>query len=363
MASTSRLDFLVRRDRIAEHRVAAAVETPPGPGEAELAIDLFGLTANNVSYGVFGDRLSYWKFFACSQAEWGRIPVWGFATVTRSSVEGVVEGERFFGYYPMSAFLIVRPERIGSGGFTDGASHRRELGAVYNRYFRTEGDPRYVPGTEPEQVILRPVFGTSFLLEDLLVEEDFAGADTVLLSSASSKTAWGLAYLLAQRKAREVVGLTSAQNLDLVSRMGLYDRVLSYDDIAALAPSRSAVYVDFSGSAPVREAVHRHLGGALRSDIAVGFTHWKELGAAPDLPGPEPRMFFAPTRLDQRDAGARAALMESLAAAWRSFLDSVRERAWLHIAHGRGTDAIARAYDEVVAGRVRPDQAHTLSFA
>src|SRR6266576_1832460 len=45
-----------------------------------------------------------------------------------------------------------------------------------------------------------------------LTENEFFGVTSVLLSSASSKTAFGLAHLLHARKGIKVIGLTSASN-------------------------------------------------------------------------------------------------------------------------------------------------------
>ena len=81
-------DFLVKRDDL---RQCSIVESPTpeiGPGEALLRVVTFGMTANNVTYGVFGEAMSYWDFFPAAQG-WGRIPVWGFAEVERSEAEGV----------------------------------------------------------------------------------------------------------------------------------------------------------------------------------------------------------------------------------------------------------------------------------
>ena len=45
-------------------------------------------------------------------------------------------------------------------------------------------------------MLLRPLFMTAFLLDDLIADNDCFGARTVVLSSASSKTALSLAFLL-----------------------------------------------------------------------------------------------------------------------------------------------------------------------
>ena len=361
------MDFLVRRDRIDEHRIVAGAGVGPlGAGEVELEVELFGLTANNISYAVTGCRLGYWKFFPHSEAEWGRVPVWGFGVVSRSAAGDVREGERFYGYYPMATHLMVRPSRVDAGGFTDAAPHRSELNGVYNRYRRAGSEPAYAADTELEQVILRPLFGTSFLLDDFLVDQGFYGADTVVVSSASSKTAWCMAFLISRRRLRqrELIGLTSSHSVPAVARMGLYDRVIAYGDIGSLPASRPALYIDFAGSRAIRAAVHAHFRDTLRASVAVGFTHWSELGDS-DVPGPRPQMFFAPDRLEQRRRDwTPAGLMDRLAGAWHAILEPVRdpERGWLRILRGRGPQAIAHTYDAMAAGRVRPEVAHVLSF-
>ena len=62
-SGSTMLDLEVDRNDL--HRMRA-VETPAAPlepGEARLAIDRFGLTANNITYAVFGDAMGYWQFF------------------------------------------------------------------------------------------------------------------------------------------------------------------------------------------------------------------------------------------------------------------------------------------------------------
>ena len=85
-------DFLVKRDDLRECRVAESEPPAVEPGQALLRVDSFGLTANNVTYAVMGEAMSYWDFFPAEDG-WGRVPMWGFAEVERSEAEGVEAGD------------------------------------------------------------------------------------------------------------------------------------------------------------------------------------------------------------------------------------------------------------------------------
>jgi len=47
--------------------------------------------------------MRYWDFFPSDDADWGQVPVLGFANVVASAVEGISEVERFYGYFPPAA--------------------------------------------------------------------------------------------------------------------------------------------------------------------------------------------------------------------------------------------------------------------
>ncbi len=360
-------DFIVRRDDLETCDVALV----PGPdrialgdGQVLLRVDAFALTANNITYATFGEAMGYWRFYP-APPEMGRIPVWGFADVVASAHPEVVVGERIYGFLPMSTHVVLEPADVTADGFTDDAPHRRDLPAFYNRYARTAADPGYDPAREAEQMLLRPLLATSFLIDDFLAAEEFFGADTVILASASSKTAYGTALQLARRDGIEVVGLTSPANVAFTEGLGCYDRVVAYDAIASLPADHPAVYVDMSGSVEVRRAIHAHYGDALKHDCVVGATHHDDLGGDPDLPGPVPTLFFAPDRARTRLAEWGApAFQERLGEAWRHALERVAdpERPTLRVVRGAGADAVEHVYLEVLAGRARPDEGHVLTL-
>ena len=232
---------------------------------------------------------------------------------------------------------------------------------------------------EAHEALLRPLFTTSFLIADWLAHEQHFGADTVIISSASSKTAYGTAYALTRDAGDdrpEVVGLTSPAHVASTERLGLYDRVLSYDDIATLDPERASVYVDLSGSAEIRGAVHRRCAG-LRHDCAVGLTHWgdtdtdtdtdtgTDTGAVKPLPGPKPVFFFAPAELERQAAQTgRAEVFGRIGSAMEGFVARVSDPSapLMDITWQRGGDAASQAYLDVALGRTDPGDAFMVAM-
>jgi hypothetical protein len=364
--------FVVRRDRLSEHEIVVAPRGPLAEGDAELRVDTFGFTANNINYALRGDAMSYWKFFPEARAGWGRVPAWGFGTVVRTASDVVAVGERFYGYYPMSSHLVVHPKRIDDAGFFDSVAHRRDLSAVYNHYARTTRDPSYRPDTESLQCVLRPVFGTSYFLADYLREYGFFDGEVALVSSASSKLAWGMAFALAgassdgRRVRPKIIGLTSERHQPFVTRLGLFDGVLTYAEVATLPATRRAVYVDIAGSQALRSAIHEHFGSALRYSLMVGATHQEPQSPVDGLPGPEPIPFFVPAWIRHRNHQWSAdTVRRQLGEAWQKFVASVLDptRGWMTIAPSAGSEAVARTYQDVLAGRADPDQGHVLSLS
>jgi hypothetical protein len=365
MTTPDALDFLVDRSDLRRTRVVPGrhtADTPLEPGQVLVRIDRFALTANNVTYGAVGELIGYWRFFPAPDG-WGRIPVWGFAHVARSRHEDVSAGERLFGYFPMSTHLVLQADRVSAGSFIDASSHRSALPPIYNHYTRVAADPEYDASREAETAIFRPLFTTAFLLDQFLATEAFFGARNVLVASASSKTALGLAFLLSQtrRERCTVTALTSRANATFVRGTGYYDTVVAYDDLSSLSSGTPALLVDFAGNAEVLRAVHGRLGDHLRYSCQVGVTHWERLGSGVDLPGPASVLFFAPDHMRDRLAEwGPAEYGRRVGGAMRLFLASVAS--WLRIIEGRGPTAVETVYRATVDGRVSPAEGHVLSL-
>lgn len=356
--------LLVRKGDLSSSRLRTAVDVPLTAGEVRVHIEQFALTSNNITYAAFGEAMNYWQFFPTGEEGWGTIPVWGFGVVIESLQPDVAVGERLYGYWPMADQVALSPHRITPEGFSDGAAHRSELHPVYNRYLRTGNDPFYSAANEDIQALLRPLFITSWLIDDFLADNAFFGADTVLLSSASSKTAYGTAFQLAQREGIEVIGLTSPGNKLFCESLGCYSRVVGYDELELIPSDASCVIVDFAGNAALRLALHTRFVN-LRYSSSIGGTHVEHLGDARNLPGPRATLFFAPAQIKKRsDEWGASALNDRLLAGWQAFIEQVTDPVapWLVTDRHRGPDAVQAAYLEVLGGRSHPRVGHMLSL-
>lgn len=361
MATEHMQRLLVHKADLNQQRIDTQ-PAPPAPqaGEALLAPALFSLTTNNITYAAYGEAMHYWDFFPSGEEDWGQVPVWGFATVVASRVEGVEVGERFYGYWPPATVLRVQPDNVGAHGFRDATAHRQALPAVYNQYFRCTQDPLYTPETEAFQALYRPLYMTAFTLADFIADHEGFGAQRVVLSSASSKTAYGTAFCIGD--AFETVGLTSQRNAEFVAGSGCYHRTVTYDMLRDLAPDTPTLYVDLSGNRDLRAEVHGHFQ-ALRYSCVVGSAQTTELPGQQDLPGPPPTFFFAPDQIAKRMAewGAEA-FGQRLGSAWARFQAHVSDpqHDLLQVKTGEGLEAARAVFAQLLDGKVAPREGHVI---
>lgn len=347
------MDFEILRTDLHQTRFVSGDAPSPADGQAVLRVEAFGLTSNNITYAVFGEAMRYWDFFPASDPQWGKLNVWGYAHVEESRHPGLSTGMRVYGYLPCVSHLLIVPDRINEKGFNDAAPHRLPLPSAYQGYRDVTTDPVYSADREAEHILFFPLFFTSFLIDDFVADEGFFGADTIVISSASSKTAIIAAYLLAQRGGVQVVGLTSPSNSAFVEGLDVYDSVHRYDNISEL-PGDRAVYIDISGDGAVRAGVHARYGDRLAHSSAVGMTHWTQMAqGGSDLAGPKPVFFFAPDRIKKRGADwGTAKLDQHVAESWVPFAQWASK--WLRVEHISGQDEIQRAYLELLDGKVDP---------
>lgn len=362
---TTMTRLLTNQDDLAASRLEQDETGPLAEGQALLRIHRLALTANNITYAAFGHtpHLRYWDFFPVEASGWGQMPAWGFAEVEETTVEGLEPGERFYGFWPVATHLVMEPVRVSERGFYDGTAHRLELTSAYNQYQRIRTDAAYRPENENYQMLLRPLFITSFMLADFLEDNGFFGARRIVVSSASSKTAYGTVFCLQGRDDLEVVGLTSKGNAGFVEGLGCYDRVVDYNEVNGLDASVPTLYVDFSGNDAVRENLHRLLGDTLVHNCYAGSAHNHEHISESEwtLPGPSPQRYFAPDQIRKRNADwGPAEVTRRFNEAQLAFIDRVRQAPWIRVQEHQGLESAQAVIRSLVDGKVDPADGHVI---
>lgn len=352
--------LLVNKTNPADTALIKADANTLAEGFIRVSIGPWALTANNITYMITGEQIGYWKYFApeaygISLENMGRMPVWGYGTVQESRCPDVAIGTEIYGFFPVADQMDLKPVKLNPLGFQDGMDHRVNLHSVYNSYSYTKADPSF--GSHRDlQPVLRPLFTTSFLIDDFLAQDNFFGAEQVLLLSASSKTALGTAFCLKQRGGIRVAGLTSENNKGFVEGTGFYDLVETYDTITDLNPDIKTVVVDMAGNGRVMATLYDHFEENLVYNCMVGKSHWTGDKPPPSGVSAKPVMFFAPDRAKQRfkDWGAEG-FAKNLAARWMPFCESASD--WLNVETATGVGPILTCYKSLLDGSSDPSQA------
>ncbi|TFK72424.1 hypothetical protein BDN72DRAFT_815966 [Pluteus cervinus] len=252
------------------------------PDHVLIRVDRFGFSANNITYQALGEHphFRYFDFHPAPETHpvsphtHGLIPVWGFGTILESTHPKIHAGERVYGYLAPTRYLVVSVSSsdVNKHAFYVPRPHLPPDRRPYNQIIRCANDPTYDPNPVIEDVTMlyRPLFWTAYWCEDWLSSTNYRnGATTILISSASSKTAFCLAYLIRKRLARQtdginpntkVIGLTSRKNVAFTQKLGFYHEVLEYDTFVN-APllqgkgNRKRIYLDVAGNDNLNERI------------------------------------------------------------------------------------------------------------
>jgi hypothetical protein len=359
--------LLTNRRALGESRIDM-VEMPLSlqEGEVILKIDRLALTTNNITYAAFGDAMQYWGFFPTGEPEWGHMPAWGFADVVMSNTEGVAVGERFYGYYPLASHIKMKAVRVKHRGFYDGAEHRLALTSAYNQYMRCSTDPAYERAMENYQMLVRPLFITSFMGADFLQDNDFFGAQQIVVSSASSKTAYGTAFCLMGKHDVRLIGLTSTGNQAFVDKLGCYQESVTYEQIGRLSADVPTLYLDFSGNETLRATIHHHFGDFLVYDCFAGSAQNTQFLRDTGLPGPKPEFYFAPVQIRKRNRDwGHDVVNQRFDAAQLDFIKWVSDESHLRMqtVESKGYEQAQRLIKKMHDGQVKPQIGHVVLLA
>lgn len=362
-------EFQVNKNDFSKTRLRDATPRELNAGEVQLQVNHFSFTANNITYAVVGEQFKYWQFFPASDndsCEWGIIPAWGFATISRSLCDELPVGERLFGYWPTASSLIMQPTNISASTVYDGVTHRAQLPTGYNVYHRISNNSNCdtdsgANQTDCEKMLLYPLYITAFSLHDMLQEKQWFDASQIVISSASSKTSIGLAFALSEGKKAgdtstpSVVGLTSARNLATVRSLGLYDHVVTYDNLTEIDASQPTLITDMSANGDMLSRLHKHLAERMRFCFNVGFTDWQNTAPGPDFIVDRSKVFFAPDQIQKRIAEWGQDGFDKKSA---DFINRGGEqtRQWLQMRTIDGLSGLSSIYSDVCQGKVNPKQ-------
>ena len=155
--------------------------------------------------------------------------------------------------------------------------------------------------------------------------------------------------------------MTSARNADFVAKLGCYDEVVTYDDIASLDATRASAVIDMAGSREILGSIHGHFQDNLKYSCAVGASHWEDFGPGEPLPGPEPTFFFAPGQIEKRNADwGPGEVMRRMGEQWSRYLEFVDT--WFTIDDRVGVEELAAGWMASVEGTQPPDQGLVISL-
>ena len=250
----------------------------------------------------------------------------------------------------------MTPTKIQTARFFEGAQHRNSLPMGYNLYRRVSNEPNYNSSLDKERSLLFPLYLTSFCLWDYLKDKDWYGAQQILVLSASSKTSIGLGYALKDDpEAPTAIGVTSNRNEDTLNNLAIWDKIITYKNIAAIDNKTPTVIVDMSGNGELLKILSDHLRDQLKFTLKVGLTHWGK--AAPPAGGKDTKstFFFAPSHIEKRFRDWGPAEFDKKT---NGFLMSAakRTRAWLDFNELNGLEALAAVHIEVCNGTRSPKE-------
>ena len=250
-------------------------------------------------------------------------------------------------------------------------------------------------------MLYRPLFWTSYWCEDWLYSSGYrGGVSTILISSASAKTAFCLAYLVRKRLKKhgkidektKVIGLTSPRNVRFTKNLGLYHEVLEYDGFTTASSFQSGsqdrwLYVDVAGNNDLNARITAHFASPgtpkLVAWVSLGLTNlspssknvnsgnWSKniFGTKTNLVTsheaslslPEVERFFMPEWLDiRRFQIPLQEIVQRQDVAWKDLMEDCVS--WVELQRICGPTAVKVAYETLVKEGLDPDKGYVWSL-
>ncbi len=320
-------------------------------------LERFGFSSNNLASALSPGLASVWPQAFQVSDERLRLPVWGVAQVVAANNAVFQPGACFFGCFPMARYALIDPS----------VEPLQRYGIGSDQLLNPTGGHLPVPADNRTgrynavdvQIMLRPLLMAAFMLLEELVESQFWHCQQIVITCASSKTAMGLSYFLhdyfrdkKDSPKPEIIGLTSQPKVNFVRNHGHYDRVVSYENFRAMAET-DTVLVDFSGNFKVQRMLLYYLKKRLIHAYAMGACHWGEVATGEIAASCE--YFSALDFYYQRQATSKD-LNRRFQKLWPKVCGAFIK--WLRPQLVQGPDRVRWVYEQVLAGKSKPEVAY-----
>jgi len=324
-------------------------------GSVILKLIIFGLSTNNITYAVKGNEMGYWNFFPIDDQH-SQLPVWGYGQVISSKHDNFNVGDKYYGYFPMASHIVVQPDNITPFGFVDSNPMRKGMHPIYDYYTDVRNDVTYKQEDEAMQVLYRPLFYTSYLLHDYLQQADYFDSQQIIVTSASSKTAYGLAALLREQVNSKqsqftITAMTSPSNVAFVDSLNLYDAIITYDDVSTLNQKQKTLVVDHTGNQVLLNNMAKQLGDKHTHTALIGAVQNDQLEQK-DTPK-HGKFFFAPVQAHKCiERWGHEKFAQEYANAWNLFKEQVTQ--WVNLENLNSIEEAHKAYLNLFASSQSP---------
>ena len=265
----------------------------------------------------------------------------------------------------MSNYLIVQAGNVSASGFSDVVPYRQNLAPIYSRFDNVNANPLYEEAREDQDLLLRGLFLTSWLVDDFMFDNDYFGANSYVITCASSKTSIALAFTAQQRGEKKRIGMTSEKNVEFCQNLGCYDEVITYDQGRTLDNNEPIMIVDMAGNLSSMRDLHEHFTDNVKYSCSVGATHQANqkdfnVGDMNSFPGATPTFFFAPTQAQKRtEEWGSGEVQQRIGMSLKEF--QIYSDQWMEIHRDRGLNKIKESFTKSVQGNIPPNQGLILS--
>jgi hypothetical protein len=267
-------------------------------GQSRIQIERLAFSANNILYMTLGDKNGYWDLFPGDDA-FGCPPAWGVGRVVETKSEHLSEGERLFGFFPIGSHCVLTPTNLGACHILDVAPNRMAVAPAYNRYSRLTHVSGYDGVDGDWRILLRPLAVVGMLVAQVLADNRFFEATSLVITSASSKTGIGVGSIVKQSNPeKRIIGVTAKSRVKFVQSLNVFDEVTAYGDYSSLQAESSLLF-DLTGSVSLVSELQQKLSSGLLKTWAAGRSHKTNHLSEQGVSGLVSERFFAPLYMSE----------------------------------------------------------------